>query len=139
MQGRDRMVLFDGVCGLCSKLVQFVLRRDVQGQFVFVPFQSEEGIRTTRQLEIDGTALESIVLIRDGGVYRKSRAALTIARDLGGIWTVMYYLAAWIPPTLADHVYDFVGRNRYLWFERRESCWCASEDQEGRPTGIDDR
>ena len=77
-------------------------------------------------------ALSSVLLIKDGMLHRKSRAALNIARHLDGAWPLLYYVFAWIPPLIADPVYDFVGNRRYRWFGRKEECWVPTEALQGR-------
>ena len=77
-------------------------------------------------------ALSSVLLLTDGKVYRKSRAALQICRRLDGAWPVLYYLFAWVPATLADKVYDYIGNRRYRWFGQKDQCWIPTPDLSAR-------
>ena len=79
------IVLFDGLCNLCSSTVRFVIRRDRNRRFRFASLQSD----TARRLLVEPT-LESIVLIVNGRCYRKSRAVLEILRRLDGPWPMLY-------------------------------------------------
>ncbi len=64
---------------------------------------------------------ESIVLIENARVYAASTAALRIARQLSGLWPLLYLLVM-IPRPLRDGVYAIIARNRYRWFGRQDAC-----------------
>ena len=115
------LVLFDGVCNLCNAAVNFVIDRDPRGYFKFAALQSEEGRRLLERYGPDGEVLESLVVVEAGRVYRRSAAALRIARRLNGLWPVLYVLML-VPRPLRDAAYRFVARRRYRWFGRREAC-----------------
>lgn len=125
------IILFDGVCILCSKLVRFVIDRDAAKRFKFSPLQSH----TARQLLIEQKnelpELNSIVLIYKGKAYYKSSAALRIAGALDGPWRALVILLI-VPRILRDAVYDYVGNRRYRWFGRMNECWIPSEDVRDR-------
>ncbi len=112
----DALILFDGVCNLCSSSVRFIIRRDLQ----FATLQSVAGQRLAQRYGIAG--LESVVLIQQGKVYQQSSAALRIARQLNGLWPLLYVLIV-IPRPVRDAVYDFIGQRRYRWFGKTEACW----------------
>ncbi len=116
------VILFDGVCNLCSGTVKFVFRRDAGRLFYFAPLQSAAGRRLLDSHGLSDHELESMVLIEDGGAYRKSTAALRIAKKLHRGWPLLYAFII-IPRPIRDAVYDFIGRNRYRWFGRKEVCW----------------
>jgi predicted DCC family thiol-disulfide oxidoreductase YuxK len=104
------IVLFDGVCGLCDRFVQFVIARDPAGAFRFAPLQPEAG-----------GPPRTIVLIEDGRRFTRSSAVLRIARGLPGAWPLLSLLLA-IPAPLRDLAYDFVAKRRYRWFGRYDAC-----------------
>lgn len=121
------VILFDGVCNLCERSVQFVIRHDRNAVFRFASLQSAAAERVMRRHGFDGDRLGSVLLVDDHRIYQKSRAALRIARRLDGVWPIFYYLLVWVPPFIADRVYDFIGNRRYRWFGRKESCWIPDE------------
>ena len=117
-----QIVLFDGVCNLCNNAVQFVIRRDKKDRFRFAALQSEAGLRLVQERGIDTSQVDSIILIEPRvAYYTKSEAALRIARSLGGLWPAMWVFMG-IPPGLRDLVYDWVARNRYRIFGKRQAC-----------------
>ena len=119
--GSGAIVLFDGVCNLCNASVRFIVDRDRRGYFSFAPLQSELGRRLLASHGHAGQALDSVVLIERGRLYRSSRAALRIARRLDGLWPLLFALSI-LPVPIADAVYGWVARNRYRWFGRSQAC-----------------
>ncbi len=117
------VILFDGVCNLCEFSVQFIIRRDRDAQFRFASLQSETGQKVLAQHDYADDTLSSVLLIEDGVLYRKSRAALRIARRLDRLWPVFYYCLYWVPDFIADALYDLVGSRRYRWFGKKSACW----------------
>lgn len=128
----ERLILFDGVCNLCQKSVQLVIRNDRKGLFRFASLQSQAAAALLRQHDYQQDELSSVLLIEGGRLYQKSRAALRIARRMDGIWPSLYYLFAWIPRIIADPVYDYVGQRRYRWFGIKEHCWVPDESLKSR-------
>ncbi len=115
------LILFDGVCNLCNASVQFVLRRDPRARFRFAALQSTAGRAALARAGVLGTVPDSIVLVHRGTVRTRSAAALAIARGLRFPWPLLTVL--WLVPyPLRDLVYDWIARNRYRWFGKRETC-----------------
>ena len=126
----EHLLLFDGVCNLCNGLVQFVIRHDKNKRFRFAPMQSASGKRILAQIgetEPDNTS----VYVRKNRILTRSSAALYIARDLGGPWALAYPFIL-VPGFIRNAVYDFVARNRFKWFGRREQCMVPSQEVDDR-------
>lgn len=126
------VILFDGVCNLCERSVQLVIRNDRERLFRFASLQSEYAQRLLEQYDHQHDELSSVLLVTDGVVYRKSRAALQIARRMDRAWPLFYYLFFLVPAPLANIVYDFIGNRRYRWFGKKEACWVPDEDLRSR-------
>ncbi len=122
------ILLFDGVCNLCTGSVRFVIRRDPEKRFRFASLQSPVA---KALLETDADAstdpLGSIVLIDDDGIWRRSTAALRTAGRLSAPWPLLRVLLI-VPRPLRDWVYDFIGARRYRWFGRTDACWVPEQD-----------
>lgn len=112
------VILFDGVCNLCTGSVRFVIARDARKQFRFASLQSP----AAEKLLGERSPLDTMVLVMGGTTYRKSTAALLIARRLDGLWPLLAVFLA-IPRFLRDAVYDWIGKRRYRMFGRTEACW----------------
>jgi predicted DCC family thiol-disulfide oxidoreductase YuxK len=128
------VVLFDGVCNLCNGAVRFVVRHDRRGRFRFASLQSEAGQALLRRHGLDPADLFSVVLVDGGRVTTRSDAALDVARGLGGAWRAAGLLRA-VPRPVRDRVYDWVARNRYRWFGRRDACMLPSPELRARFLG----
>ena len=124
----QRIVLFDGVCGLCNAWVDFILKRDSKGSFKFAPLQGEYASQIVPD---HASELKSIVYICFGKEYTKSGAVLRILRDLGGIWRFAWIF--WlIPFFVRDPLYLIIATNRYRFFGKRDTCRFPSEQERQR-------
>lgn len=117
----NNLVLFDGVCNLCNNAVQFIIQNDPKGVFYFSSLQSETGQYLLEKHGLNDGKTDSLVLIQNGKAYIKSTAALRIASQLRRPISFLTILRI-IPRFLRNLVYDFIARNRYLWFGKREHC-----------------
>jgi predicted DCC family thiol-disulfide oxidoreductase YuxK len=115
------IILFDGVCNLCDGVVQFVLKKDKKARFRFAALQSERGTALLKQFGLSTTNYNSFVLIESGRVYQKSAAALQVLKGLGGVWALLYGFIVF-PRPIRDYIYDWVARNRYRFFGKKDEC-----------------
>ena len=117
-----KIILFDGVCNLCNRSVNYVIKHDKKDMFRFAALQSEIGNKLVAQRNIDTTKIDSILLLEPNiAYYTKSTAALQIGKTFGGGWQLLTVLE-WIPEVFRDWIYDVVARNRYRWFGKRDQC-----------------
>jgi predicted DCC family thiol-disulfide oxidoreductase YuxK len=115
------------VCNLCNGAVQFIIKRDAKDTFRFASLQSETGQKLLALHQLDFKHIDSIVLIKGEKAFIKSSAALYIAKELSGIWKLAYYYIV-IPKFIRDAVYDFVARNRYDWFGKKDHCMIPTSE-----------
>ncbi|MCL4156070.1 UNVERIFIED_CONTAM: hypothetical protein GTU68_021741 [Idotea baltica] len=117
-----KIILFDGVCNLCNDAVLKVIRYDKKNTFLFTALQSESGKKIINHLKIDVSKIDSIILYEPNISYDiKSTAALKIMADFGGFWNLSQIF--WIfPEGFRNLVYDYIAKNRYKWFGKKESC-----------------
>jgi predicted DCC family thiol-disulfide oxidoreductase YuxK len=137
--GRD-LVLYDGVCGLCNALVQFVLPRDEAGSFDFASLQSSTGQSWLRRFEQSTDELDTMLVVSNyrgdtPRVLSKARAALFIAARLRYPWRVVA-LARIFPGALLNPAYDFVARHRYRWFGRSDACMLPRPEHRARVIDV---
>lgn len=116
-----KVILFDGVCNLCNGAINFVIKKDKRNVFKFAALQSEAGIMLLSKYKIDTSKVDSIILVDGENCYVKSSAALRIAKDLSGGYPLLYGFLI-LPRFIRDAVYDYIARNRYKWFGKKESC-----------------
>lgn len=117
-----KIILFDGVCNLCNTSIAKVIRYDKKNIFLFAALQSETGSKIIKHIHLDTAKTDSIILYEPGISYDiKSTAALKIMSDFGGFWKISK-LGFLIPESVRNYIYDFVAKNRYKWFGKKESC-----------------
>jgi predicted DCC family thiol-disulfide oxidoreductase YuxK len=131
MTNNPVIVLFDGICNLCSGSVLFIIKRDPAGYFRFAALQTDSGRLITEKYGINLVRTDSLILIENNKVYYRSDAALRISRKLRGAWKLFYAFII-IPPFLRNFFYDLVARNRYRWFGQRNNCFIPDENVKER-------
>ncbi|MAB39496.1 MAG: thiol-disulfide oxidoreductase [Aequorivita sp.] len=122
MKSKDhKIILFDGVCNLCNGAVTYIIKRDKKNLFKFAALQSEIGQQLISKFNIDTSKVDSIILIDGEKHYEKSSAALRIAKYLSGAYPLLFGFMV-VPKFIRNAVYDYIARNRYKWFGKKESC-----------------
>ena len=117
-----KIILFDGVCNLCDATVQKVIKADKKDVFRFVALQSDLGKEIINYIGIDTEKTDSIILYEPGIAYHiKAEAAIEIAKTIGGVYSLLGIFSVF-PNWLKDIGYDFVAKNRYKWYGKKESC-----------------
>ncbi|MGM5471285.1 thiol-disulfide oxidoreductase DCC family protein [Flavobacteriaceae bacterium LMO-SS05] len=127
-----QLVLFDGVCNLCNASVKYIIKHDKTDLFRFTPLQSEVGQHLIAKYHIDPSKTDSILLYSEKkGIYYKSTAALKIASHLGFPRSSMSIFLI-IPPFIRNWVYDYIAKNRYKWYGKRESCMVPTPELQAK-------
>jgi len=116
------IIIFDGLCALCSGSAAFVLRHDASGVFRLLAAQSSLGHALYAHYGLDPTDYETMILIADGIAWFKSEAAIRIAQGLGLPWSLAV-LVRIVPRAWRDALYAWVARNRLRWFGVRTVCY----------------
>jgi predicted DCC family thiol-disulfide oxidoreductase YuxK len=118
------ILLYDGVCGLCNRLVQFVIRRDPNAHFRFASLQSDYAARVLRPRGLDPRDLNTIYVVEEstGPLAQRSDAVIFILRKLGGFWTAVALALRIFPKPLRDWGYGVLARQRYRVFGKFETC-----------------
>src|SRR5258706_13799391 len=109
----NKIILFDGVCNLCSSSVQFIIKRDNENKFRFASLQSDFGQQQLSKFQI-ASDLKTIIYIKDGRPFFRSDAALEVARDLEGLCPTLYFFKI-VPRIIRDYFYNFIAKTRYRW------------------------
>ena len=127
----NAIILFDGVCNFCNGAINFVLKQDKKGVFRFAPLQSEAGQRLLKQYNLSTAEFDSFVLIDNGKIYKKSSASLRVMNKLPWYWKEAQLLRL-IPTPFRDAIYDFIAKNRYKWFGKKEQCMIPTPEMRNR-------
>jgi len=115
------ILLFDGYCNLCHSSVQFVLKHEKADTLFFTSLQSATGKEILKQYKIDSDKVTSLVLIENDAAYIKSTAALRISKYLKGLYPMAFLLLI-IPSFIRNSIYDYIAKNRYKWFGKKDTC-----------------
>ena len=120
------IVLYDGVCAFCNRIVQFLLKRDRRDRLRFASLQSEFAARILKRHGLDAHDLETVCVVTnyeqsDEALLTRSDAILSLGQQLGGIWNVSV-VGKVLPRALRDWLYNLVARNRYRVFGKYDSC-----------------
>lgn len=120
------IVLFDGVCNFCNNMVNFAIRNDKKAKLRFTPLQSETGKKLLSDHKVP-LSVDTVVLVDNGKAYTYARAAIRISKYLD--WPAkMLYAFIIIPPFISQPLYKWLGRNRYKWFGKKESCMVPTKE-----------
>ena len=115
------IILFDGECNLCNGAVDFVIRRDANHHFRYASLQSEIGRSMMKEHGKNPDVLDTIILVSGKKVYMRSSAAIRVCNKLGSLWPLMNVFLI-VPSPIRDVVYDWIAKNRYKWFGKRDTC-----------------
>ena len=125
------IVLFDGVCNLCNFSVDLIIRNDTKGRLKVGALQDAKTKELLKEYDINSEYLDSIILIRGDRVFYKSRAALEVTKQLKGLWPLLYGFII-VPNFVRDPVYDWIARNRYKWYGKRDTCRLPTPEERAR-------
>jgi predicted DCC family thiol-disulfide oxidoreductase YuxK len=126
------ILVFDGVCVLCGRSVQFVLRHDREKRYRFATTQSQSGRKIMTDHRLDPERPVSVLLIDGEQGYVESDAVLRVLASFGGVWKVLAFCLRVFPRFTRDPVYRWIARHRYRWFGRRQQCYLPQADDAGR-------
>lgn len=115
------IILFDGICNFCNFWVNQLLKFDKKFIFKFAALQSTAGKELLQQHLQPETDFDSFILISGNKLFKKSTAALLIARKLGGAF-ILFYPLFFLPLSFRDFVYEIIASNRYKIFGKKDSC-----------------
>lgn len=126
---KDRIVFFDGACGLCNLFVDFLLKIDGTNGLYFAPLQGTTIHKYVSDFESANT--KTVIFYSQGAVYLKSDAVIEIFKSIGGFW-YFAVIFSFIPKKLRDYIYDVIALNRHKWFGSNESCRAAAEKEKAK-------
>jgi len=131
LECNSNIILFDGVCCLCSAWVHFVTERDRKQRFKFCQVQSEQGKALLKWCGLPVSTFDTMVYIESGKAHFRSTAFLKIISQLPPPWPILR-LGWLLPRSLRDWFYDRIAQNRYRLFGRRSACMMPDENLRSR-------
>ncbi|MBI1768046.1 MAG: DUF393 domain-containing protein [Bacteroidetes bacterium] len=122
----NKIVLFDGVCNLCSSSVQFILKRNSKKNLKFASLQSDFGQSQLIKFQLSAE-VKTIVYLKGEKAYLRSDAVLEICKELNGLYPILSVYT--ITPRFArDWIYNVIAKHRYQWFGKKDQCWIPSTE-----------
>ena len=115
------IILFDGVCNFCNRIINIILKYDDQAYFQFAASQSSAAMGIMQAFNLDEKAISSVILIEQEKVFTKTDAVIQIANRLSG-WPSLFRLLKFIPKPMRDFAYDLIAKNRYALFGKKDNC-----------------
>lgn len=125
------IILFDGVCNLCSGFVQFLIKRDPNAHFRFASLQSEVGQALLKKHGLPTDSIDTVVLVEGDQVYLRSDVGLRIASQMNGLWP-LFSVFRILPVALRDPIYNFIAERRYRWFGEKDQCMIPTPELQSR-------
>jgi predicted DCC family thiol-disulfide oxidoreductase YuxK len=131
------ILFYDGVCGMCDRIVQFVLAHDRRRRFAFATLQSDFAAGALQPFGKDPRDLDTVYVIADSDgdrrrILDRGRAIAFVLRELGGAWGVLGWIFALVPRFILDFFYRRVARNRYRVFGKLDACRVPTSDEKTR-------
>ena len=131
------IILYDGVCGLCNRVVQFLLRHDKREQLRFASLQSDFAAQILRRHGLNTTDLDTFHFVEnyeqpDERIFDRSDAVVRTGLALGGIWSMLATAASILPRALRELLYRIIARNRYRVFGKYDTCMLPDPNQRSR-------
>lgn len=127
----QKIVFFDGVCNLCNRSVNFLIKQDKKGILKFASLQSDFAKSFLPQDLINSVNLDSIIFFDGVSFYTKSSAALAICKSLGAGFH-FFRIGYLLPIFIRDGLYRFIANNRYKWFSKTDQCRVPTADLKER-------
>jgi predicted DCC family thiol-disulfide oxidoreductase YuxK len=132
-QNTQPVVIYDGVCLLCSRWIRFLLEHDREGRYLFAAMQSDSGRTLLQAHGLDPDSPYSMLLVEDGHGYTDTTAIVRVLRGLPHQrWRWLSNAMLCVPKGLRDRAYRLVARHRYRLFGRSEQCFAPTPEQRKR-------
>ena len=123
----NHIILYDGVCNLCNKIVKFIIKRDKKARFKFASLQSNIGKLYLKKFDLPINKLDTFVYIRHENPYTRSDAGLYVLKDLGGFWKLFFSLII-LPRFFRDFFYNLIAKSRYKIWGKKDSCMIPAQN-----------
>ena len=131
IESLEKIVLYDGVCNFCNSSVKFILKHERSNELKFAALQSDIGREILEEHGEKSTDFDSIILMDEGRLFKKSRAAFRIAKHLKYPYAAFNVIGV-LPAFFTDFFYDLVAKNRYKIFGRSDACMLPSPEMRMR-------
>jgi predicted DCC family thiol-disulfide oxidoreductase YuxK len=132
-----QILLYDGICGLCNRLVHFILRRDREAVFRFASLQSALAAAILARHGVSATDLDTVYVVLNyneaaESLLARSDAVVYVLKQLGAFWRACAFAFQLLPRPIRDWKYRMAARHRYRIFGRYDTCPLPAEETRAR-------
>lgn len=125
-----KIIFFDGVCNLCNGFIDYVIKRDAKKSIFYASLQSDFAIETLKHHNIVlNNGYTTIYYYKNGTLYSQSSAILNVFLELSAVHRFIGKICLALPKFIRDGVYNFIAKNRYAFFGKKESCRLPSPEE----------
>ena len=117
-----RIIIFDGICNLCSAGAGFFERHQASPPFALIPMQTGEGKAILIEHDLDPDDPTTFLVLDGGRCFTEADAWIHVVSEIGGLWSLIHAMRI-IPRSWRNALYRIIARNRYRWFGRRSTCY----------------
>ena len=125
------IILFDGVCNFCNSSVNFVIEPEKKSVIKLAALQSDTGQQLLQQFNLSTSEFNSFIFIEAGNIYTASTAALKVSKYLTALWPLLYGFII-VPRFIRDGIYNWISKNRYKWFGKKDQCMIPTPEVRSR-------
>lgn len=125
------ILIFDGVCELCNASVDFIMKWEKSPKLLFTANENLSGKAILEGFGENPEDVSTVFLVENGKLYKRSTAALRIAKMLRFPW-FLFYAFILVPPFIRDFFYKIIAKNRYRWYGKKDSCRIPTQDEIAR-------
>ena len=126
-----QIIIFDGVCNLCTRSVKFIIKHDPAARFQFTAFQTKAGMKVLNQYGVKPKNVDTLLFIKGQRLFARSDAVLEIAKELEGPWKLLVVFKV-LPKKIRDWLYALLAKNRYNIFGKQDHCLVPTDDIKAR-------
>jgi len=127
MKENNYVVFFDGVCGLCNYIVDFLIKIDKRKILKYSSLQSEFSKRSLPKKKIND--LDGLVFLCEGEIFENSKAVIRIMMVMGGGTKVIGSLFNILPSFFSEFLYKIVSKNRYSLWGKMDVCRVPTKEE----------
>ncbi|SFW16658.1 thiol-disulfide oxidoreductase DCC family protein [Cellulophaga fucicola] len=126
-----KIIFFDGVCNLCNNFIDQIIHKDHKKIIYYSSLQSDitKELLKPFNVEVTDSTLSTIFFYENGKLYKQSTAVLKVYTNLSTGYRILAKILLVIPSFIRNGVYNFIAKNRYRFFGKKETCRLPSQEE----------
>lgn len=126
-----KIIFFDGVCNLCNNFIDQIIQKDKKKIIYYSSLQADitKELLKPFNIEVTDKTMSTIFFYENGKLYKQSTAVLKVYTNLGTGYSVLAKTLLVIPSFIRNLVYNFIAKNRYRFFGKKETCRLPTQEE----------